>query len=154
LVSASRFRAYPVLIKASPPWRTPDVRRGEAHRVRTALRQQGKGPPDFAGYVKVVWIGCGTGSVCPAFVDLKAGRAIFPPALKVVSESFAIRDVPGIDDLRLIYRPDSRLLAVVGVRNEDNRLEGVYLYDWNDGQPKLIRSVPIRALCSSQGSMK
>jgi len=115
---------------------------------RTLLRREDKESPDFAGHFRLVRIGCGSGSICPAIIDRLSGRITFARELGVVSwmiDDGAVGDTPGFE--RLTYRLDSRLLAVFGTRNEDDRTSGVTLYDWRDGRLRLVRFVPQQQLC-------
>lgn len=146
LLSPTLFHAYPAKT-AGGPWRAPDVRFGRPHMYRTLLRRAGKGPPDLAGHYKIVRIGCGAGCVTPTFVDLATGRVTFERELGSVEFDDQIDDVPGIDDFRLVHRRDSRLLIVVGLRNENETLSGVATYDWGEEHPRLIRFVPRSELC-------
>ena len=141
--SPALFARYPAPA-ITGPWRAPDVRRGEAHAFRTTLRRYGQGEPGFAGRYTVVENGCGAGAICPAFVDRSTGRVSFVPALRVVT--WLSGDL-GDDHERLTYRRDSRLLVVVGARNERAATAGVSLYDWRGGGPRLIRFVAQRKLC-------
>jgi hypothetical protein len=84
---------------------------------------------------------------CPFFVDLQTGKVTFDASLQSVNWNDAIPDLPGIQDPRLIYRADSRLLAVVGIRNEDLRTSGISLFEWRVTGLNLIRYVPDSALC-------
>jgi hypothetical protein len=147
LVSDATFRAYPASSE-SGRWRSPDVSRGEAHAYRTVLRAEGTGPPDFAGHFRVVRIGCGAGSFCPAFVDRSTGHVTFAPELRVIS--WMPGDPVGPD--RLVYRRDSRLLIVLAVRNENEHTAGATLYDWVGGRFRLLRFIPRSRLCSAQGT--
>jgi hypothetical protein len=148
LVARAPFDKYPART-ATTSWRVPDVRRGDAHLYRTALRRASAGPPDFAGIYRLVWIGCGAGSACPAFLNRETGRVTFAPELRVVSwmpNDLAPDDRPAPE--RLTYRKDSRLLVVLGVRNENARTSGFTLYEWRGERLHLIRFVSQAQLCS------
>ena len=54
---------------------------------------------------------------------------------------------------RLTCHRDSRLMVLVGTRNEDERTAGVSLYEWREQGPRLIRFVPERQLCG-EGVLK
>src|SRR5207253_2065862 len=124
LVARAPFDKYPART-VTRSWRVPDVRRGDAHLYRTALRGASAGPPDFAGIYRLVRLGCGAGSACPAFVNSETARVTFARELRVVSwmpNDLAPDDRSAPE--RLTYRKDSRLLVVLGVRNEDARTSG------------------------------
>ena len=146
LVSTAAFRRYAVHPAAQAVWRGVDVRKGQAHLFRTALRSQAVGLPNFAGHYTVARLGCGSGTVCPAFIDRANGHVLFLPAMKSV---FALEgnETPATGYDRLAYRRDSQLLVLLGAGNEDMRTSGVSLYRWNEGKPSLIRFVPEPSLC-------
>lgn len=145
LLSPAAFRRYPAK-PAHGLWRAPDVRNGTARLFRTRLRDDARGAPDFAGRYKVVRLGCGAGAICPAIVDRVSGRVTFVPQFHSVS--WILSDFAGARDVeRLTFRRDSRLLAIFGLRNEDQRTSGVSLYDWRGGRPRLVRFVPAVQLC-------
>lgn len=144
--SPALFARYPALPRKGP-WRAPDVRRGEAHLYRTSLRRYSQGEPDFAGQFKIVENGCGTGAICPIFVDRSTGQVSFRPEMRVVT--WMSGDM-GTDHERLIHRRDSRLLVLVGARNEDDKTAGVSLYDWHASGPRLVRFVAQNRLCEER----
>jgi len=84
---------------------------------------------------------------CPLFIDLKTGKVTFAAAIASVEHLYDLPDVAGIDDVRLVYRADSRLLVAVGTRNEDLRLTGATLFEWREGGLQVIRFIPKDALC-------
>ena len=148
LVSPAAFRRYPVN-QYRGPLRKPDVRRGRAHLYRTALGSSVRDAPDFAGHYQVVPLGCGAATYCPAFVDRVTGKVSFYPELRAVSVAGTMME-GHIDERygnRLLYRADSRLLALIGSRNEDERTEGVTLYEWQARGPRLIRFIPTKQIC-------
>ena len=150
LTAPRLFTAYPAAASRSHRWVAPDVRRGEAHLFRTALRRAAAGPPDFAGRWRVAWIGCGAAAVCPAFIDRTNGRVVFPKPFRVVAALSVNAGDESFD--MLTYRPDSRLLLVLGAPDEDTARTGASYYDWRDGAPSLVRFVPVSALCAGKGS--
>jgi len=154
LLTPAAFRKYPADSRWRGPWHAPDVRHGPAHLYRTVVRSEGVGPPDFAGHFKVVRAGCGAGTICPLFVNLKTGRVTVLSSLLNVEIDYARADevgkALGTDDTRLVYRRDSRLLVVLGTRNENMKLSGATLYEWRDNGPRLIRFIPERQLCPGE----
>lgn len=157
LFSPESFRAYP----AAPVWngrpRAPDPRFGEAHRYRTVLHLEAKGPPDFAGHYKVVTHGCGAGLACPMFVDLQTGRVRQVSSLASIEADYARADdvekAIGIADSRLVYRRDSRLLIALGTRNENPKLAGATLYEWTNRGPQMLRFIPETQLCQGKDKL-
>ena len=78
-----------------------------ARMFRTRLREGSQGGPNFAGrYAYVRW-GCGTGCSQSGVVDLKTGRAYFPPV-----EYHDIIDMEDEQSRRRSFRLDSRLLVL------------------------------------------
>lgn len=145
LLSTHAFQRYPAG-SAHGPWRMPNVQQGTAHLFRTSIRADARGAPDFAGRYKVIQLGCGAGTVCPAFVDRVSGNVVFVPEFRNVS--WVLSDFAGAKEVeRLTYRRDSRLLVIFGSRNEDERTAGLSLYDWRAGRPHLVRFVPATKLC-------
>lgn len=148
LVSPAVFARYPASAVRGP-WRAPDVRKGDAHLFRTRLREDSRGSPDFAGRYKLVQIGCGAGTLCPAVVDKLSGQVIWAPQFRSVGWMFSdFRDADDVE--RLTYRRNSRLLVIFGARNEDERYAGVSYYDWRGGKAHLVRFVPAERLCAEE----
>ena len=141
LVTPAAFHKYATSAIWRGPWHKPDVQSGVAHLYRTVVRSEAVGPPDFAGQYKVVRLGCGAGLTCPLIADLKTGKILFVPALGSVAGSLSIAEIPGIDDPRLVYRADSRLLVAVGARNEKERLTGATLFEMRHDHLHLIRFI-------------
>jgi len=145
LLSPKIFRRYPAR-SGLGPWREPDVRHGNAHLYRTRLREDAQGRPDFAGHYKMVALGCGAGTICPAIVNKATGKVHFVAEFRNVG--WELNYFAGAKDVeRLTYRRDSRLLVVFGIRNEQERTGGVTLYDWRGGKPHIVRFVPSAKLC-------
>src|SRR5262249_12276563 len=67
--------------RVAPPDVTSHPR---ARTYRTALRQEVKEQPDFAGHYTLVQIGCGAGCVIVAIVEARSGRVFFPGALRQI----------------------------------------------------------------------
>ena len=136
-----------------PVWRgrpaIPDVSQGKAHLFRTMLRTYGRGPSNFAGHYRLVEIGCGAASTCFAIVDSRTGRVTFDRRLRNVGALFVDSDA---EFATLNYRPNSRLLIVIGAPNEEN--VGVHTYRWNGDRLHLLRSIPRATLCSGNGARR
>ena len=123
----------------------PIVKHGAARVYRTVLREGAKQAPNFAGHYTIIEIGCGAGARCPAILDTRTGKVVFPPELKV-AEALLMETGPG-DFETLNYRLDSRLLVVVGTPNENLGQEGVYYYVWRDDRLALFRFLPAARIC-------
>jgi hypothetical protein len=78
------FNLYPTLqiFEGSPA--IPKIQKATpAYRYRTTIKEEGYGPPNFAGHLRVVTWGCGTGCHELALVDVitgKSWRINAPPA--------------------------------------------------------------------------
>ena len=147
LTSDAMFGRYGVAVSKGP-WVEPDVRRGDAHYYRSVLRAEGRRTPNFAGHMQIARLPCGAACVQLAFVDRSSGRVRFFPELRTVVSSLVQFAGKGADDIdRLAHRPDSRLLVIVGMRNEEERTAGATLYEWHRERLHLIRFIPEKALC-------
>jgi hypothetical protein len=144
LLAGDVFAKYPAPVEAFRPV-PPDVRHGEALLYRTVLREEAGHAPDFAGHYDLVQIGCGAGTSCPAIEDAKTGEVFFAPQLK--NASALLVDTGDNDVETLTYRKDSRLLIVVGTRNEDLKTEGMSYFEWRHDKLTLLRFVPRSKLC-------
>lgn len=134
----------PIAAKASPPV-APLVDRGQAHRYRTVLREGAKLGPNFAGHYTIIEIGCGAAIVCPAIMDAKTGRVFFPPELKSAEALLMDTGETNVDALN--YRPDSRLLIIVGTPNENLKNEGMTYYVWRSDKLTRLRFTAKAKLC-------
>lgn len=132
----SRFVGRP----AAPILDTPFAR-----KFRTVLRRGASQGPNFAGHFTVVEWGCGGGCRQLAIVDAKSGKVIPMPFATMVLPATAepVPDETG-DSPHEEYRLDSRLLVLVGCRDEDPArcgthyflMEGMALQEppWNEGK--------------------
>lgn len=135
----------------------PDVRTHPRSRLfRTMIRQGAKAGPNFAGHYTLVFWGCGTNCLELAIVDAKTGQVFHPENLQAVDNlSVAFEDfdlLPPADSFAMVkYRPDSRLLLVIGGINEDERLRGISYFVWDGKALQRSLFVP-RPLESGDGS--
>ena len=140
---APRFEQYPAQVYHGPIAR-PDVRSHPRSRIfrtmiRTRLKDEGV---NFAGHMSVVTWGCGMGCRCLAFVDTRNGHVYHPENLQAVDNNNV-----GFDDFLdadgewnlLRFRPDSRLLVVIGGINEEGARRGISYFLWDNGRMKRIR---------------
>lgn len=141
-----RFEEYPVrrIFHARPA--RPDVRSLRRSRLfRTMIRQgvAGQGV-NFAGHYSIVSWGCGTGCQGLAVVDVATGKVHHPANLLAIDNDNVDYDdflnAAGEWEL-LAFRPDSRLLVVIGGINEDPARRGISYFVWQDGHMKRIRFV-------------
>jgi hypothetical protein len=117
------FRGKPAPVKISSP---------QARMFRTMLRENAKEGVNFAGqYILATW-GCGSGCSSIAVIDARTGKVYFTPFLMLVGIAL-YQELGPLD-----YRQDSRLLKVVGSRNDGN--VGTYFYEWKNNRFKLVRA--------------
>jgi len=140
-----RFGQYP----AGPRWQgkpaRPDVRSHPRSRMfRTMIRQGAKSGVNFAGHYSIVTWGCGTGCRGLAVVDLATGRVHHPANLLAIDNNNVyyedFLDAAGEWTL-LRFRPDSRLLMVIGGINEEPAQRGISWFIWENDRMKRIRFV-------------
>ncbi|QLI81492.1 hypothetical protein HZU75_08100 [Chitinibacter fontanus] len=121
----------------------PDVKSTErARRFRTMIRiRVAETGVNFAGHYALIVAGCGTACVEYFFVDVRTGRVYHPPQLQwldmigVDSDTFPNQEA-------VEFYPDSRLLVVRGMPNEDKALRGISYFVWDAPKLKRIRFVP------------
>ena len=151
---APRYADYPAALRRPTPPAPPLLASREARLFRTVLRDAAAAGPNFAGHYTVAAWGCGAACTSAAIVDAVSGRVVFPDAIGDIAGSHvAGREPdgaePAYDSLR--FRPDSRLLIVLGAPGEDDAREGVAFYVWTGYGLKLIRFAPRAALCGPRG---
>lgn len=94
-----QFDKYPAGLLFDGPFKAPDTKSDpKVHAFRTVIRAGAKGPPTFAGHLRIADWGCGTDCHMYALVDLRTG--------KVTATLDATWDIQ--------YRVDSRLIVVDG----------------------------------------
>jgi hypothetical protein len=132
---APNFGDYhvPVQVKhGAPPLMLTDA---QSRQYRTAIREAAKGTVNFAGhYIFATW-GCGAGCVMAAAIDTVTGR--------VSSLPFTVSDWPLDVTEPLSWRADSRLLIVLGSRNE-SRQRQTYDYVFNGKTFALRATGPLK----------
>lgn len=129
-----KFKDYPAeAFTGSPaaPVITKDVEDFRAQFVEAA-----KEPPNFAGHYRIMKFGCGSSCILFAIVNLKTGK-IYVGDFSIAYGS-NLKQEKLRNDEPLQFKTDSRLLVVVGSRNEKG--EGVYFYEWTGDKLKQVRS--------------
>ena len=133
---AVRFEDYPATplfrgTPAHPRFVTPGQR-----QFRTAIEDEAKQGPNFAGRFRLVEWGCGTGCISIAVVDLLSGIVSDGPFGRLPKATIYLGPPPDPDTTGLFFRSDSRLLIASGCPNWKDC--GVYYYDWNGISFRLI----------------
>jgi hypothetical protein len=108
-----------------------------ARLYRTVISTEGRKEPNFAGHYRVVTWGCGTDCHGFAIVDRMTGRVFTPPSIEYV------QGMMGNDEPRIDFRPDSRLLVLNGMLNENEGDEGKFFYEWTGKRLKLLARFPL-----------
>lgn len=85
---------------------TNDENKSWAEGRKNAIKQ----PVNFAGHYVVYANGCGGGSICGEVLDVKTGEVVtsFPNAYYIIGND-------GTAPYAAVYKPDSRLLVIMGV---------------------------------------
>jgi hypothetical protein len=147
---APRPEQYPAVPYAGPS-AAPDVRSDPRSRAyRTQIREWAKERPNFAGhYILATW-GCGTGCTQIAIIDAKSGKVFHPPGIRMNQAADVDEDVlpemmvpsprrADFDSLR--YRPDSRLLVLLGTPENEKRNRGISYFVWEREALRRVRLV-------------
>lgn len=136
-----RFEDYHVREVFNGKYAAPRINFPKAREYRTALKEYGKGPPDFAGHYRVVDIGCGADCVFIFVVDVVTGRVYYPG----VHLNFDCYDLLRKEEGRAFYqyhrpyRLDSRLLLSIGKSKAMGR--GLFYYEWQGSRFRLIHKL-------------
>ena len=123
-----RFEEFAVPVEEVAHPARPVLRTAEERRYRTQLRNAAKGPPNFAGHLRVAEWGCGACCVRFAVVDLGSGEVFLPPFYLACGSADPTDPVRG--RIALDFRPDSSLLVATGTKDEGN-VAGIWAYRWN-----------------------
>lgn len=119
-----------------------------ARMYRTTMREQLKElGVNFAGHYTIAAAGCGTGCSITGIIDNQTGNAYFPREFDGWSVVIGEYEWKDDEDVRT-FRPDSRLLRVVGRPNlgkageEKVGRSGIYYYEWRANRLRLVKFVP------------
>lgn len=127
-----RFEAYPAGSIYAGPLAAPDVRSHPRSRLfRTRIRYGARQGVNFAGHYTVAEWGCGAGCAQLAIIDARSGAVFHPKALDHVD--FTGVDNALFDDKEgglLRFRPDSRLIVIIGGVNEASDRRGISYFVW------------------------
>lgn len=146
LLGGKVFRQYPATKAIRDQFVRPRITRND-RGYRTAILNGAKIGPNFAGHYTIIEPGCGTATVCPAIVDVLTGKVLYPSDFHAATSLSDYRDTDPISINALNYKADSRLLIVAGELDDKPTRLGLSYYVWNSGRLRLLRFVPISALC-------
>ncbi len=152
--SAPHFADYPAAPHRPARPVTPRLDSPDARMFRTALRDAAAQGPNFAGHATVAVWGCGASCTSAAIIDGQTGHVSFPDAIAdIAGNHVAIKEPNGAEPpyYSLRFRPDSRLLVVLGAAGEKQDRDGVSFYVWTGATLKPLRFVPRSTLCASPG---
>lgn len=125
------------------------ISKPEDRLYRTALREQAKKGPNFAGHYRMAAIGCGLDSFFIAVIDNKTGKVYWPPFGCIsLAGGFGIPLPEGMGDKpNPAFNIHSRLFCIVGVENrEDVKSEdrSAQLWVFDKGKFRLVYSIPAK----------
>lgn len=151
LADAPRFEDFPAQRQRITRQGGPILSTREARTFRSVIGAAAAQGPNFAGaYTVAVW-GCGGSCTDFAVVDNRTGRVTFTAGLRPIAGDHG-GDAPDYGAglyYNLRFRPDSRLLILVGAPREDESRDGVTFLEWRDGQFHQLRFIPRAQLCAS-----
>jgi hypothetical protein len=136
------FSDYSVLVFAGK-LAEPDVNSYPRSRLfRSKIREGAKRGPNFAGHYTIVGWGCGSGCGSLAIVDAATGRVFHPKSLDAIDNiNVDYQSLWGVEESLIKYRPDSKLLIVIGGINEDPKLRGISYFVWEHDKLRRVRFV-------------
>ncbi len=121
----------------------PDVKSHPRSRLfRSKIREGAKRGPNFAGHYTIVGWGCGSSCGSLAIVDAATGQVFHPKNLDAIDNINVDYDaLAGVEESLIKYRPDSRLLVIIGGINEDPKLRGISYFVWEHDKLRRVRFV-------------
>ena len=143
---APRFESYPAKLYAGNNVK-PDLHSTPFARMyRTRIKEWSKERPNFAGhYILATW-GCGTECTVLAIVDAMTGKVFSPAGVATNAATNVHHELLEGGDLwhasgAIKFRPDSNLLVLIGMPEEDTTRRGISYYVWNGTSLSLVRFV-------------
>jgi hypothetical protein len=153
LANAPRFEEFPAARPRITRQGGPILSTRDARMFRSVIGAAVAQGPNFAGaYTVAVW-GCGGSCTDFAVVDNRTGRITFTAGLRPIAGDHG-GDQPDYGAglyYNLRFRPDSRLLIIVGAPREDEARDGITYLEWRDGQFRQLRFIPRAEVCGASG---
>lgn len=112
----------------------------ESREFKTRLREAAREKPNFAGHYIVARWGCGSGCLSGAFIDARSGRVYMLPFTIVCCFGMDLDQ----DAERMEFRPDSKLLIIRGLLNEEGPA-GTRYYKWEGNRLVLLKFIESKA---------
>jgi hypothetical protein len=143
---APRFEDYPAKLYTGRN-AAPDLKSDPKSRLyRTRLKEWARERPNFAGrFILATW-GCGTDCTQIAIIDAKTGRIFHPPGV-AFNSAVNVHDAlfqPGKSIWHgsgaIWYRPDSKLLVLIG--EPEDRDRGISYFLWEKDRLVKLRFIP------------
>lgn len=151
---APKFASYGVRVSAMKGRPKVDFSNNpNARMFQTLLRRAAAQGPNFAGHYRVAIWGCGTSCATFAIINLETGRVIWPKAINSVSYDYFALEDKGVfpestaDGYVFGFRKDSRLLVILGDRNQDEGPEGAFYFILENEDLRLIHSTIVKRDC-------
>ncbi len=156
VLSAVLVQAQPAKLTSFDQYKVSEVFNGKlapprlttafAREFRSQIREAASKGPGFAGKFAFAQWGCGGGCIQMAIVDEQTG-AVYPGPFKTLDFSTPLRFADGSDSSKvdsfepLVFRKDSRLLAVRGCPEEDQNNCALFYYEWNGAAFRLVQKL-------------
>ena len=138
--NAPAFSRYPAALwkgKLAPVSQSSRL----ARKYRTIMRSTQTQGPDFAGHLSIALWGCGTACTGWAAIDAGTGRVISLP------HSSPIRGNHNLDDDKVFYQKESRLLILEGALGDEEVNEGLTYLLWTGHGFRKLAFYPRASIC-------
>ena len=126
------FASHPAAERYAGPNAELVLKSKQDRAFRTRLREAAKQTPNFAGHYIVTTFGCGSSCVMGAVIDARSGLVTWLP--------FTVCCWKDAQSEPVEFRPDSALMIVRGMRNEQER--GTFYYVLQKGRLRPIAKRP------------
>jgi hypothetical protein len=139
-----KFEDYPAKETFSGKPTSPVFKRAKDKLFRAQIRDQAASGPNFGGLFTIASWGCGTECIGGVMIDEKLGTILDLPFETVTWAPgvFEDRAVWPSDKFEPIeFKPTSRLLIIHGCNGEKRDTCGVFYYEWNGSQFKLVKKL-------------
>lgn len=146
---APRFEDFPAAMRPVTRQAGLILDTAQARRHRSLLAGEAAQGPNFAGTYTIAAWGCGAACTAFAIIDARTGRVHFPAGFsRIVGVHVGGYGAPGPPRYaNLRFRPDSRLLVVLGAPEGDEARHGAAWFEWTGTALRPLRFVPRRDLC-------